>query len=171
MISRKLALLVALVVFTGALVIARTVKRPLSDARVGSRQIVDRSGQLLRLTLSGDERYRLFTPLEEMPKGAVEAVLLHEDHFFRYHLGVNPWSLGKAFVPTYLHGSRRRGGSTITMQLARLTSTHGSKTLTGKLYQIARAIYIESLYSKDEILEACGGEDTCYIPPGYCQVR
>ena len=154
MISRKLALLVALVVFTGALVVARTVKRPLIDARVGSRQIVDRNGQLLRLTLSGDERYRLFTPLEEMPKDAVEAVLLHEDHYFRYHLGVNPWSLGKAFVSTYLHGSRRMGGSTITMQLARLTSTHGSKTLTGKLYQIARAIYIESLYSKDEILEA-----------------
>jgi penicillin-binding protein 1C len=157
-IRRNLALVAVLatiiIMISLALFTARAFKRPLIDARVGSRQILDRNGQLLRLTLAGDERYRLFTPLSEMPNEAIEAILLHEDHYFRYHPGVNPWSLTKALVSTYARGGRRMGGSTITMQLARLTSTHGSKTISGKLYQIARAFYLESLYSKDEILEA-----------------
>ncbi|RYZ67112.1 MAG: penicillin-binding protein 1C, partial [Proteobacteria bacterium] len=83
-----------------------------------------------------------------------EAVLLHEDRHFYLHPGVNPWSLAKAGAATYLGGGRRLGGSTITMQLARMTSTRGSKTLVGKAYQIGKALYLEALYSKNEILEA-----------------
>jgi penicillin-binding protein 1C len=152
---KKLALsLILLAVLIGSVATARIFKTPLIDARNGSKQVVDRRGALLRMTLSGDEKYRLFTPLQDIPASAVEAVLMHEDRYFYFHPGVNPWSLAKAGVSTYLRGSRRIGGSTLTMQLARMTSTRGSKTITGKIHQVFRALYLEALYSKDEILEA-----------------
>lgn len=108
----------------------------------------------MRVTLSGDEKYRVFTSLQDMPESFKEAVKLHEDRFFYFHPGVNPWSLIKAALHTYGGGGRRIGGSTITMQLARMTSTRGSKTFTGKLQQIVRAVYLELFHSKDEIFEA-----------------
>ena len=119
-----------------------------------SRQVFDREGQLLRMTLSGDEKYRVFVPFDDFPEAFKEAVLLHEDRFFYFHPGLNPWSLAKAAATTYGDGARRIGGSTITMQLARMTSTRGSKTIFGKMMQIVRAIKLELFHSKREILEA-----------------
>src|SRR5512137_1762077 len=84
-----------------------------------SQAVYDRNGHLLRLTLSSDEKYRLWMPLAEIPPAMVEATLLQEDGWFRWHRGVNPLSLVRAFYTTYLRRGRRVGGSTITMQLAR----------------------------------------------------
>lgn len=148
---------VALGLFTVAFIIwgvAFIRERPLLSAYSYSQEIFDRNGKLLRITLSGDEKYRVFTPLSEIPKAFKEAVLLHEDRYFYRHPGVNPWALTKAAAQTLFHSQRRMGASTITMQLARMTSTQGSKTYAGKLLQIARAIGIELVHSKDEILEA-----------------
>ena len=74
---------------------------------------------MLRLTLSSDEKFRLWVPLAEIPSAMIEATLLQEDGWFRWHPGVNPFSLIRAFLTTYLRGERRMGGSTIAMQLAR----------------------------------------------------
>jgi penicillin-binding protein 1C len=119
-----------------------------------SRAVFDRDGHLLHLTLSSDEKYRLWTPLSEMPPAMIEATLLQEDAWFRWHYGVNPLSLLRAFRTTYLGGSRRVGGSTITMQLARNRFAIDSRTVKGKLAQIFRAVELERFYSKDQILEA-----------------
>lgn len=108
----------------------------------------------MRVTLSGDEKYRVFTSLEDMPSAFKEAVRLHEDRYFYFHPGVNPWSLLKAAIHTYGGGGRRMGGSTITMQLARMMSTRGSKTIVGKIIQILRGVQLELFHSKDEIFEA-----------------
>jgi len=119
-----------------------------------SQAVYDNEGHLLRLTLSSDEKYRLWVPLSEIPPTMIEATLLQEDAWFRWHGGVNPVSLLRAFCATYLGGGRRIGGSTITMQLARDRFGIDSRTLRGKIEQIARAIELERFYSKDEILEA-----------------
>jgi penicillin-binding protein 1C len=83
----------------------------------------------------------------------VEALLFKEDRHFRYHWGVNPISIFRAAFKTYGLGGRRIGGSTISMQVARLLSQSTSKTIFGKLKQIGQAVWLETLYSKDEILE------------------
>ena len=127
---------------------------PLSDAQPQSTAVYDANGRLLRLVLADDQRYRLWLPLQEMPQTLRDAVLLHEDAWFYRHPGVNPASLLRAAWTTYAGGGARVGGSTITMQLARLRWRLQTRTPGGKLVQIARALQLEASYSKDDILEA-----------------
>jgi penicillin-binding protein 1C len=129
--------------------------KPLLVNKAGfSQAVYDRDGHLMRLTLSSDEKYRLWVPMSEIPTTMIEATVLQEDAWFRWHRGVNPVSILRAFSDTYLRGGRRIGGSTITMQLARQRFGIDSRTLRGKFQQIVRAIELERSYSKDEILEA-----------------
>ena len=127
---------------------------PLSDAQPQSTAVYDANGRLLRLVLADDQRYRLWLPLQEMPQTLRDAVLLHEDAWFYRHPGVNPASLLRAAWTTYAGGGARVGGSTITMQLARLRWRLQTRSPGGKLVQIARALQLEAGYSKDDILEA-----------------
>ncbi|MCX6125921.1 MAG: penicillin-binding protein 1C [Proteobacteria bacterium] len=121
---------------------------------VSSQVIEARDGEVLRLTLTSDQKYRLFRPLSEFSKSLVEATLAHEDQYFYWHPGVNPVSLASGFRSTFVSHGLRRGGSTISMQLARMVYRVSSKTIVGKLQQIALAIFLEAIYSKNEILEA-----------------
>jgi penicillin-binding protein 1C len=129
--------------------------RPLLVNKSGfSQAVYDRNGRLLRLTLSSDEKYRLWTPLSDIPSAMVDATLLEEDAWFRWHPGVNPASLLRAFSSTYIRLGRRIGGSTITMQLARQRFGIDSRSPWGKLVQMMRALQLERDYSKNQILEA-----------------
>ncbi|MFY9589772.1 penicillin-binding protein 1C [Rickettsia endosymbiont of Halotydeus destructor] len=119
-----------------------------------SQKVFDRHGELMRISLSKDDKYRIYTPLNKIPQQFIEAVLLYEDKYFYSHFGVNPLSLFKAFRSTYLHKERKIGGSTITMQAARIRCGINSGTIPGKIYQIIKAIHLELHYSKNEILEA-----------------
>ncbi len=119
-----------------------------------SRQVQDRHGRLLRMTLAEDDIYRMQTSLNDISPLAVEAVLLYEDRCFYYHPGVNPVSLFRAFWATYISQERVIGASTITMQLSRYLHKIDSSTVGGKLKQIAWALQIEFFHSKKEILEA-----------------
>ena len=127
---------------------------PLSRLAPSSTAVYDDAGHLLRLTLASDERYRLWIPLREMPASLVRGVMLHEDAWFRWHPGFNPVSLARGGWVTYVRGGNRQGGSTITMQLARLVYHLNTKTPGGKLRQAVRAFELELCYSKDDILEA-----------------
>jgi penicillin-binding protein 1C len=129
-------------------------KPPLLEDTNFSRTVFDRNGKLLRLTLSQDEKYRLFIPLSHISPSLRDAVLLQEDQYFYSHIGMNPVSLARAFWQSYIAGGRKVGASTITMQLARLKYRINSRTIPGKLWQIARALQLEVHYSKDELLEA-----------------
>jgi penicillin-binding protein 1C len=129
--------------------------KPLLVNRPGlSQAVYDRNGDLLRLTLSSDEKFRLWVPLAEIPSPMIEATLLQEDAWFRWHPGVNPFSLVRAALTTYLGRGRRIGGSTIAMQLARQLFEIDSRTWPGKIRQIVRALALERYYSRDQILEA-----------------
>jgi penicillin-binding protein 1C len=137
-----------------ALAAMRYWPRPaLSESFPTSRAVVDSAGKLLRLTLATDDKYRLWTPLDAISPELVEAVLLHEDRHFAAHPGVDSIALVRATFRTY-SGGARQGGSTVTMQLARLMYRLNTRTPAGKLQQILCALRLELLYSKREILEA-----------------
>ncbi len=148
----RLALLL-LAIATVLVVVRFWPRPPLSDAQPQSTAVYDSEGRLLRLALADDDRYRLWLPLQEISPRLRDAVLLHEDAWFYRHPGVNPVSLVRAAASTY-GGGARIGGSTITMQLARLKWKLQTRTPGGKLVQILRALQLEATYSKDDILEA-----------------
>jgi penicillin-binding protein 1C len=119
-----------------------------------SMAVQDRDGKLMRLALAEDDRYRLRHSLNDIATTAVDATLLYEDRLFRSHPGFNPVALVRAMWSTYVLRDRAMGASTITMQLARMRHALKTRTISGKIVQIARAIQFERHYTKDEILEA-----------------
>jgi penicillin-binding protein 1C len=127
--------------------------RPLRDQVPQSTSVWSADGELLRVTLAADEQYRLWTPLSEMSPALVHAFLLKEDGWFYWHPGVNPVSLIRAARKTW-GGQGRQGGSTLTMQLARLLYHLNTRTAAGKIGQSAAALWLEARYSKRSILEA-----------------
>ncbi len=127
--------------------------KPLAQHYPSSISVFDANGRLLRLTLASDDKYRLWLPLAAISPQIKEAVLLHEDRFFYTHFGVNPIAIARALWQTGT-GPRRIGGSTISMQVARIHYHINSRNVSGKLQQILRALQLELSYSKDEILEA-----------------
>ncbi len=118
-----------------------------------SRCLRDREGGLLRLGLAADGAYRLRTRLEDLPPEAVRTVIRYEDRHFWSHPGVNPLSLARA-AWGMITGGRRMGGSTLTMQVARLRLGLRTGSLPDKLRQMAWALRLERHWSKEEILEA-----------------
>ncbi|HXD38422.1 MAG TPA: penicillin-binding protein 1C [Rhodanobacter sp.] len=126
----------------------------LRDALPRSTAIHDDAGHLLRLTLASDDQYRLWTPLAEISPPLVDATLMHEDQWYWWHPGFNPWGLLRGAWITYVRHGHPQGGSTITMQLARLLYRLDTRTPLGKLHQVALALRLELFYSKKDILAA-----------------
>ena len=110
-------------------------------------------GSLLRLTLALDEQYRLWIPLKDISPTLIDAVKLQEDQWFYWHIGVNPLSISRGAWRTY-SGNNRQGGSTLTMQLARLLYQLNTRSPSGKIKQVALALWLEARYGKHDILEA-----------------
>ncbi|MBO4626021.1 MAG: penicillin-binding protein 1C [Alphaproteobacteria bacterium] len=125
----------------------------LSDTHF-SRVFYDRNGTLLRITLTPDDKYRIFAPLNEISKTLQRATILYEDKYFRYHPGVNPIALLRATKNYFSGAPHPAGASTITMQVARIKYNMDTTRPIGKLIQVLAAIYIDAFYSKDEILQA-----------------
>ncbi len=144
-------LLLALAVLTG---IRLWPHASLRDWKPSSTAVYDDHGRLLRLTLASDDRYRLWVPLTDISPQLVDAVLLHEDRWYWWHPGFNPYGLARGAWVTYARRGSRQGGSTITMQLARLLWPLNTHSPLGKLEQVGRAIELELFYSKRQILEA-----------------
>lgn len=99
----------------------------------------------------GEER-RNFTPIGEIPKVMQHAVLAIEDARFYEHSGVDYKGVLRAGL-AHLSESRSQGASTITMQVARNFYLSTEKTFTRKIYEVLLALKIESLLSKEQILE------------------
>ena len=99
----------------------------------------------------GEER-RNFMPIGEIPQVMKDAVLAAEDARFYQHGGVDYKGVARAAIEN-LRDARSQGASTITMQVARNFYLSTEKTFTRKIYEILLALKIESLLSKDQILE------------------
>jgi penicillin-binding protein 1A len=96
---------------------------------------------------------RIEIPLERMSPNLIKAVLSVEDQRFYEHSGVDAIRVAAAAMRNFETGRRAEGGSTITQQLARQTFLSRDKTYRRKLKEVILAGYVESLYTKDEILE------------------
>jgi penicillin-binding protein 1C len=145
---------VAIVLLIIAAAIFAIPKPELLRYQSTSRAYFDRDGRLLRLTLADDDRYRLHVALQDVALELREATLLYEDQDYYRHPGVDPLALLRAFWSSYIVRERPVGASTITMQVARLRWHLHTRTLTGKLVQILRALQLSRHYSKERIFEA-----------------
>src|SRR6266540_2584084 len=128
-------------------------KPPLLEGISFSQCVRDGNGKLLRVTLSADQKFRIWTPLHDISPALIDATLRFEDKYYRRHPGVNPVALLRSAL-NLRPGHAHNGASTITMQLARLRYHLRTRTLGGKFVQIVRALELERHYSKAEILEA-----------------
>lgn len=118
-----------------------------------SRVVQDRSGAVIHVTLTPDGKYRLPVRFADLSPELIGATLEMEDRRFFTHRGVDPKSIVRA-AWGLLSNQRLGGGSTLTMQYARLRWRIDTRTLRGKALQMFRAFQIERFYSKEQILEA-----------------
>jgi penicillin-binding protein 1A len=100
----------------------------------------------------GEER-RNFVPIQQIPKVMQDAVLAAEDAKFYKHSGVNYVSVIRAGLANFGEARNAQGASTITMQVARNFYLSTEKTFTRKIYEMLLSLKIESLLSKEQILE------------------
>lgn len=101
--------------------------------------------------IADDGQWR-FPPSDDVPEKFKKAIVTFEDRWFFYHYGVNPVSLFNAAIKNMKTGKIVSGGSTITMQVSRISSEDRERTYWRKFVELNRAIFIECYYSKNEIL-------------------
>ena len=128
-----------------------TVLPPLTAAL--SQEVVDREGRLLRAYTIADGRWRMGAAIEDVDPGYVAMLVRYEDQRFWEHGGVDGRSMARAVVQALRSGGVVSGGSTLTMQVARLLEDSGTGRWSGKLRQIRVALALEERLEKDEILE------------------
>jgi penicillin-binding protein 1A len=98
------------------------------------------------------EELRNLTPIAEIPKVMKDAVLAIEDAHFYEHGGINYKSMLRAAIAN-LGQAKSQGASTITMQVAKNVYLSSEKAYTRKIYEILLTFKLESLLTKDQILE------------------
>ena len=144
-------LLILLVLFVGSFFVADYLF-PLSVSQNKTTQtvIAEDETPLWRFAdKNGIWRYSV--SLDEVPNYYLDVLLNYEDRYFYDHIGINPISLLRAAWQNITNDKIISGGSTISMQVARLLYPH-DRTLLGKLKQIFRTFQLELHYSKKEIL-------------------
>jgi penicillin-binding protein 1C len=117
-----------------------------------SPRVTDRNGKLLRAYTTGDGRWRLPVRIADVDPRFFDMLFAYEDKRFRQHHGVDALALLRAAAQLAHSGRIRSGGSTLTMQVARLLEPRSGRTLPAKLRQIVCAVELERTLTKDQIL-------------------
>src|SRR6185503_19707772 len=127
---------------------------PLSLARAEalSVTVLDRNERLLRAYAAPDGRWRLPAEVKDVDPRYLAMLIAYEDRRFRSHAGVDLWAVLRAGWLMVRHQRIVSGGSTITMQVARLLLGEHERSLWGKIRQALLALSLERRLSKDEIL-------------------
>lgn len=133
-----------------ALWVARTALPPLA-LEVGT-EVRAADGSLLRAYTVEDGRWRLAVTPEAVDPGFIRLLLTYEDRRFYHHKGVDPWAMLRAVGQALRHHRVVSGGSTLTMQVARLLEGSGTGRMAGKIRQIRLALALEQQLSKAQIL-------------------
>jgi penicillin-binding protein 1C len=118
-----------------------------------SVEVVDRNSVLLRPFALPDGRWRLAAKPEQVDRRYLEMLIAYEDRRFHQHLGIDPLALLRAVYQLVANGEIISGGSTLSMQVARLVEPRKQRTIAAKLSEIVRAMQLEAWLSKQEILE------------------
>jgi penicillin-binding protein 1C len=161
---RQILAAVGLGVFVAGLFALRLGLSAIDDIRAGlppapdlatlptSQVVVDRDGRLLRPFTTADGRWRLPVSLEEVDPRFIAMLLAYEDGRFRDHHGVDWWAMSRAAAQFVMNGRIVSGGSTLTMQVARLIEEEPTRSLSAKIAQMVHARALERDLTKDEIL-------------------
>ncbi|MGV8836404.1 penicillin-binding protein 1C [Cellvibrio sp.] len=122
--------------------------------------LLARDGSLLGAGIAADQQWR-FAPVESLPDKYKKSLLLFEDQHFYRHPGINPLAIARALQGNLQAGKVTSGGSTISMQLARLLRQAEyqqqdkklpARSIISKLLEAGRAFQLEWRFSKEELL-------------------
>jgi penicillin-binding protein 1C len=157
MLARRWRLAAALAAAAALALLALDLAFPLPAAARGASSgtlvVLALDGTPLRTWAGSDERLRQPVTPQAVSPLYREALLHYEDRWFEWHPGVNPAALVRAAWQWAAHGRIVSGGSTLTMQVARiLEPQHAGRNIGAKLRQILRALQLEAHLSKREIL-------------------
>jgi penicillin-binding protein 1C len=117
-----------------------------------SPEVRARDGTLLRAYTVADGRWRMAASVGEVDPEYLDLLIRYEDKRFYSHAGVDPVAVVRAFGQAVRYGRVVSGGSTLTMQVARLLEESGTGKVGGKLRQMRVALALERRLTKDEIL-------------------
>lgn len=116
-----------------------------------STVLEDSQGELLSAAIASDGQWR-FPEMDSIPKKFSEALVAYEDKRFWNHPGIDLLSLGRAIKQNFEAGKIISGGSTINMQVIRLSRNGKSRTIFEKLIESILATRLELRYTKSEVL-------------------
>jgi len=134
-------------------IITPVLLSPLPRFRAPLSTVVEaRDGSLLGARIADDGQWR-FPGNGQVPEKFEKSLLTFEDSWFYYHPGINPVSMVRAFVNNIKAGEIVSGGSTITMQVARISRGNKSRTYTEKFIETLSALKLELFRSKKRILQ------------------
>ena len=142
----------AVMALVGAVWVQSLGPAPLGKNLEYSHVVLDREGRLLRAYATTEGRWRLSVSERDVDPRFFKLLFTYEDKRFHDHLGVDPLSLGRAAVQLISRGQIISGGSTISMQVARLLEPRERRSLGAKMRQIVRALELERALGKDGIL-------------------
>ena len=111
----------------------------------------DKDGNLLNATIAADGQWR-FPFNENVPQKFVDCITTFEDKRFFYHPGVDPVAFGRAVKKNLKGKGSTQGGSTITMQVIRLSERNNNRNIWNKLKESILAMRLECRYTKKKIL-------------------
>jgi penicillin-binding protein 1C len=117
-----------------------------------SKELRTQQNQLVHVLQTPDEKWRLKVAVKDVDPLYLNMLIEREDRFFWHHSGVNPCALLRAGYQRLRQGKIISGGSTLTMQVARLLEPR-PRSLKAKSIEILRAIQLEARFTKQQILE------------------
>lgn len=117
-----------------------------------STLVNDEKGELLAAQIASDGQWR-FPQVDSIPYELEQCILYFEDEYFYYHPGVNPVSTFRAMFQNISEGRVVSGGSTLSMQVIRLSRQNKARTYFEKIIELYQAIRLEFSYCKDEVLK------------------
>lgn len=112
----------------------------------------DSQGKMLAAQIAEDGQWRFPSP-DSVPEKFEKCIIYFEDQYYYFHLGVNPVSMGKALISNLKAHKIVRGGSTLTIQLIRLSRKNKERSIWEKLIECIQATRLELGNSKKEILK------------------
>jgi penicillin-binding protein 1C len=124
----------------------------LTMAEQRSTLVLDRNGYLLRPFATAEGRWRLPVEPSDVDPRYIAMLEAYEDSRFENHFGIDPIAMARAATQLIRNGRVVSGGSTLTMQVARLLEPRHERTWQAKLRQAIRAVQLEQRFSKQEIL-------------------
>jgi penicillin-binding protein 1C len=142
----------ALVTLALSLLAAYLVPLPERLSACPSRTVFFKNGIPAHVFLSCDEKWRLPLSADQTDSRYLTSLVRFEDKRFRWHMGIDPFALVRAFYQNIKAGRVVSGGSTLTMQVVRVLEPRPRK-IGSKIIEAARAVQLELRFSKREILE------------------